>query len=775
VSEEPSPPPARRGRAAAFIAIAAVALAGIGVLLVRRAGPPALPPQVPGTYVGSERCKACHQTEYDRWQGSHHAAAMAVARDGTVLGDFQDARLVHRGKTWRFFRDGQKFMVHAEGPDAEMHDYEVLYTFGVEPLQQYLVGFPRGRFQTLSAAWDTRARTWFYVNPGPEVPPGDWLHWTRGGQNWNAMCADCHSTDIRKHYDPETDGYRTTWSEIMVGCEACHGPASRHLAWAELSPTRRPAVENAGLPTRTAKLAAPELVALCAPCHSRRAQFEDQGTPGGELLDRYLPVLLSPAVFHPDGQILDEDFEWHSFTQSKMYANGVRCSECHDVHSGKRFAEGNALCTRCHRADTYDDPSHHFHAAEWKGKPNAGALCVSCHMPGQNYMRVHFRRDHSIRIPRPDLTTAIGVPNACSSAGCHADRPLKWVQAKYDEWYGKKRKPHVGTVLAAGRKADPKAEQALIKLALDALQPVVARATAVDLLAGYPGPGALGAFQEALTDPEPLVRATAAQRLPGDPAALARLLGPLLEDPVRAVRAQVAARLAGPPSLQLPEAQRKAQSAALEEYVRAQRYTSDLPSGPYNLGNLEVALGRPAEAERQYRRALAIDDQLFAAKANLAMLLAGQGRLDEAETLLRQARAARPNDAGLAFNLGLLLAERGKRDEAEHALREALEADPRLAAAAYNLAVMVGETRPKEAVALARKAAEVDPTVPRYAWTLGYFQSRAGDLTGAAGTLESLLHAHPDYGDARGLLAEVYAGQGRAADAAALLRDRPRQ
>jgi len=155
------------------------------------------------------------------------------------------------------------------------------------------------------------------------------------------------------------------------------------------------------------------------------------------------------------------------------------------------------------------------------------------------------------------------------------------------------------------------------------------------------------------------------------------------------------------------------------------------------------------------------------------MLLAGQGRLEEAETLLRQARATRPKDASLAFNLGLLLAERGKRDEAEHALREALAADPRLAAAAYNLAVMVGESRPREAVALARQATEADPEVARYGWTLGYFQARAGDLKGAAETLESLLRAHPEYGDAWGLLAEVYTRQGRAAEAAALLQRRP--
>jgi len=611
------------------------------------------------------------------------------------------------------------------------------------------------------------------VNPGPDAPPGDWLHWTRPGQGWNAMCADCHSTAVRKRYDPERDAYQTTWSEIMVGCEACHGPGSRHVAWADQPAMGRPSVENAALLTRTSKLSGPELVALCAPCHARRSQLEDQGTPGGELLDRYLPVLLSPGTFHPDGQILDEDFEWHAFTQSKMYANGVRCADCHDVHSGKRHEEGNALCTRCHRADTYDAPSHHFHAAEWKGKPSAGVLCVSCHMPGQNFMRVHFRRDHSMRIPRPDLTATIGVPNACAAAGCHSDRPLAWIQAKYDGWYGKKRKPHYGTVLAAGRRQDPKAEKDLIQLAEDPLRPVVARASAVELLAPYPGTEALAAVEKALSDPEALVRATAAQRVAGGPAELARMLGPLLQDPVRTVRAQAAARLAGAPALLLPEARRKAQAAALEEYVQAQRYMSDLPSGPYNLGNLYAALGRAADAERQYRRALAIDDQLFAAKANLATLLAGQGRLDEAEKLLREAHAARPGDASLSFNLGLLLAERGRLDEAEKMLRAALQADPRQAAAAYNLAVIVGDRRPAEAVALARKAATLQPEAARYAWTLGYFQARSGDLRGAAETLERLVRTHPEFGDARGLLAEVYARQGRTVEARELLRRRP--
>ncbi len=769
------PIPAERGqgrgealhlwRAMGIASTAAIVLSIPLYLVVHGVRSPRETAPEPG-YVGSERCKDCHLKTYEGWKGSHHARSMAVAREDTVLGDFSGATFQHREKTWRFYRRDGKFLVLAEGPEGAMGEFEVAYTFGVEPLQQYLVPFPGGRLQALPAAWDTRARRWFYVNPGPEAPPGDWLHWTRPGQNWNAMCADCHSTALCKGFDPEKGSYQTTWAEIMVGCEACHGPGSRHVAWAQLPAMGRPREENAALAVRTSKLAGPELVARCAPCHSRRAQLSDQGTPGGELLDRYLPALLTPGVFHPDGQILDEDFEWHAFTQSKMYANGVRCSDCHDVHSLKRHREGNALCSRCHLADTYDTPSHHFHEQGRQGTPNAGAQCVACHMPGQSYMVVHFRRDHSLRVPRPDLTAALGVPNACSAAGCHADKPLSWVQRNFDDWYGKKRNSHYGTILAAGRRQDPLAEPELARLSLNQLRPPAVRASAVELLAAYPGPVALETLEKCLADTDPLVRTTAVRRLQvEDPNTLARLLGPLLQDSVRWFRSEAAARLAGLPAQSLPQAQRLAYAAALEEYIAGQRYMSDLPSGPYNLGNLYVALGNPAEAERQYRRAIRIDDQLFMAKANLAGLLANQGRLEEAEKLLREAQATQPGDAGVCLSLGLLLAEAGKPDQAEAMLRAALAADPRLAPAAFNLAVLIGERQPREAVDLAREASRLQPDSARYARTMAFFQVRSGDLDGAADTLQTLLERHPEDSEAPRLLAQVRARQAREAQA----------
>lgn len=685
--------------------------------------PPAATPSG-AAYVGSARCRACHPRAFAAWAESHHAKAMQPARPDTVLGDFGGAILARGGGTWRFRRDGDRFIATGPGPDGLVHDYPIAFTFGVAPLQQYLVAFPGGRLQCLPAAWDVGARRWFHVSRNPDAPPSDWLHWTRGGQSWNAMCADCHSTGIRKGYDPEADRYDTSWAELSVGCEACHGPASRHVAWADRPPMARTPSADVGLLARTTGASSREQVALCAPCHGRRAQFADQGAPGGELLDRYLPSLLAPGVFHADGQIEDEDFEHQAFVQSKMHAAGVRCSDCHDVHSGRRHADGNALCTRCHVAEAYDAATHHFHRAEWRGKPSDAARCVSCHMPGQTYMGVHFRRDHSVRVPRPYLSRATGAPDACGASGCHADRPRAWVEGAYDRWYGTKRMPHYGATLDAGRRGEPASAPALQRLVRDHRRPALVRATALDLLGGERAESAGAVLEGALSDPDPLVRVTAASRLVADPARLSRVLGPLLHDPVRAVRAEAAARLAGEAAAVLPEGQRRAHADALAEYVAAQRYMSDLPSGPYNLGNLRLAQGRAAEAEREYRRALRIDGQFLPAQVNLALLLAGDGREREAEALLRAVHAAHPREATVALDLGLLLAGRGARAEAEAALRAALAADPGLAPAAFNLAVLLGERRAREALRYARLAAELRPDEAAYVDARRFFEAR---------------------------------------------------
>jgi Cytochrome c554 and c-prime len=190
------------------------------------------------SYVGGEACSGCHAPQAQLWKGSHHALAMQKAGEKTVLGEFAGTRVEHFGMTTSFSRSGDKFLVRTEGPDGAVHDYEIAYTFGVYPLQQYLIAFPGGRLQALGIAWDSRPKDqggqrWFHLYPDEKLKPGDPLHWTGHDQTWNYQCADCHSTDLKKNYDLATNTYATSWTDIDVACEACHGPGSRHLAWAK--------------------------------------------------------------------------------------------------------------------------------------------------------------------------------------------------------------------------------------------------------------------------------------------------------------------------------------------------------------------------------------------------------------------------------------------------------------------------------------------------------------------------------------------------------------
>ncbi len=541
------------------------------------------------TFVGREACRPCHEVAFNSWVGSDHDLAMAPADDSSVLGDFDDAAFTSKGITTRFFRRGDGFFVTTQGPDGETADFEITHTFGHDPLQQYLVPFPGGRLQCLTIAWDSVRGEWFDLYPDDEIPPDDWLHWTRAAQNWNGMCAECHSTNLRKGFDASTNTYDTTWSEIDVSCEACHGPGSLHVKWAGVQPMARPAIDDYGLVVPTGDISSRDQVELCAPCHSRRSELGDYDHSSVALLQSHLPSVLEEGLYHADGQILDEVYVWGSFTQSKMYANDIRCSDCHDVHSLELKFERNDLCLQCHRADAYDTREHHFHKKIFEGKDSDGALCVKCHMPEQPYMVIDQRADHSLRVPRPDLSQSLGTPNACSQGGCHDDKPLEWSVDAFTRWYGEAKKPHYGPILAAGREGRLEALAPLIRLAGDELYPAIVRATALSLLGRYPGEESTRAFAVALADPEPLVRHTAAiSFVAATPEDLVGLVAPLLFDPVKAVRMQAAVQLADAPEQLLKPYQREALRETLAEYRQAMEYSLDFAFAGHNLGNLST-------------------------------------------------------------------------------------------------------------------------------------------------------------------------------------------
>jgi predicted CXXCH cytochrome family protein len=661
------------------VAATAVIVLSVPAWVIRRGGAESVGQKLENgaTFVGREACRPCHEAAFTSWQGSDHDLAMDMATEDTVLGDFNNAVFTSKGTISRFFKRDGRFFVNTEGPDGKLGDFEITYTFGHEPLQQYLVPFPGGRLQCLSIAWDTDLDEWFDLYPNQVIPPDDWLHWTRAAQNWNGMCAECHSTNLRKNFDAASNTYHTTWSEIDVSCEACHGPGSDHVAWAAIQPMARPEIEDYGLVVRTGGISSREQVELCAPCHSRRSELGDWDHSTTALLDSHLPSLLEEGLYYADGQILDEVYVWGSFTQSKMYANDVRCSDCHDAHSLKLKFEGNDLCLQCHRADAYDTPDHHFHKKIFEGRPSDGALCVKCHMPERAYMVIDERADHSLRVPRPDLSQTLGTPNACSQGGCHDDRPLSWSVDAFTRWYGQAKKPHYGPTLLAGREGRPEARDGLVRLAGDQLYPAIVRATALSLLGQYPGEESTRAFAIALADPEPLMRHTAVSSVvAASPEELVELVAPLLLDPVRAVRMQAAVQLADIPDRLLKSYQLRALSDALTEYRKAMEHSLDFAFAGHNLGNLAARLGDVAEAERYYRTAISIDDLFYPAKANLAVLLSAQGRNEEAEALLRSILEAYPEQYDVAYSLGLLLAEMGRYQEAESYLARAAAGMP---------------------------------------------------------------------------------------------------
>jgi tetratricopeptide (TPR) repeat protein len=727
------------------LAVIVLAIPLYVVIEVQRKDAATRPADAPLTFVGRGQCVDCHMDAYQKWLGSHHDDAMDHANEQTVLGDFDGAEFEHNGIKSRFFRRDGKYFVSTEGPGGEMAEFEVLYTFGVEPLQQYLVPFQGGRLQALSIAWDVRQGRWFSLYPDANIAADDWLHWTRNGQNWNGMCAECHSTDLRKNFDAESNTYKTQWAEIDVSCEACHGPASKHVEWANIDPMGRPAVNNYALAVNTGDIDNRRLVEICAPCHSRRAEVGDYNHAEVDLLENIQPSLLVEGVYHADGQILEEDYVWGSFLQSKMYANGVRCDDCHDVHSLQLHREGNDLCLQCHEAETYDSYRHHFHQHVVDGEPSDGALCVKCHMPEQPFMVIDYRADHSLRVPRPDLTLDIGVPNSCGQSGCHDDQTAEWADEAYTNWYGQARKPHFGTVLAAARRGAPDAGPGLHALFDSPLQPVIVRATALEALRAYPGQRTDNAFQRALADEEALIRLTAVDVVPDrGPEELVELLAPMLIDPVRGIRIRAAARLGGVGREYLRAHQREALDKELAEYIKATERSLDFTAAGMNLGNLYASQGDAAAAERYYRMAIEVDDLFFPAKLNLAVLESQTGDNAEAERLLREVLADYPEQHDAAYSLALLLVGLDKVDEGLRYLEQAAEGMPRRSRVQYNYGLLLAQLlRDEEAELALRRALDLEPQSFDYLYALIDFYFKRDQFDKALVLADRMIEAHP--------------------------------
>ncbi|RMF43651.1 MAG: hypothetical protein D6753_04590 [Planctomycetota bacterium] len=724
------------------------------------------------SYVGSQVCAECHREQVELYRGSHHDMAMQPANPQTVRANFDNVEIEHHGIVSRAYRDGDRYMIRTEGPDGQMHDYEVKYTFGWEPLQQYMVEFPAPgrqqdgtlpRIQVLRLSWDTGRKEWFYLAPpdvSEKLDPDDDLHWTGIAQRWNTMCAECHSTDYQKNFVPAFEKasksgesnsadssqwypgeYHSTFVEINVACEACHGPASLHV---ELARKWFPGWNRQrGYGLANLKLSAEHQIQACAPCHSRRNVVHPGFRAGHAFYDHYTNELLHEPIYYPDGQILDEDYVHGSFIQSKMYHKNIRCTDCHDPHTARLKHDGNAVCTSCHQhpAAKYDSIGHHFH------QPGSeGAMCVNCHMPATTYMAVDARRDHSLRIPRPDLSTPLEAPNACT--GCHLnpdniaaekgprlklyqdwmaaaregddevrreiERANAWCDAACDRWYGENRRrdPHFGVALHAGQERSDNAVELLSELLSRRgfEGPAIARATALDLLsqidpetAGYEG-------GRSANDDHPLVRTAAARALAsGDnPTRGISYLQNLLTDPVRSVRVEAARNI-----LELPQELVSPDKVgdlrrALEELQEGLKYNNDRAGAHMALALIAERQGRIQQAIRHYENAIAVEPRVAGPRTNLAALLeanlqrqppsnpatasALQERIKELRkeelSLLERDVALLPTAAAIRYRYGLALYLDGQPEKAIEHLVAAAELEPEAAAYAQAAAML---------------------------------------------------------------------------------------
>jgi tetratricopeptide (TPR) repeat protein len=690
-------------------------------------------------FTGNISCQSCHKQEHNEWLTSHHYMAMLPANDSTVYGDFNNATFTADGVTTRFFKREGKFYIHTEDETGAYREMEVKYIFGFTPLQQYLVEFPGGRMQPTRMSWDTKAKKWFNQYAGEKMPAGDWLHWTGNGQNWNTMCASCHSTNVNKGYDELTDTYKTTYNDINVSCESCHGPGKNHIDYVNGSDYKDGKKTEGSLLLLYKTGNRMAAINTCGYCHARRGDITGNPFPGPEVMEDYIPELPTTEFFFADGQMNDEDYNYTSFLQSKMFHRGVQCTNCHNPHTNKLKLDGSLVCSQCHAKDAYESEKHTLHKIG-----SAGVNCISCHMPSKIYMGNDLRHDHSFRIPRPDLTAKYGTPNTCNA--CHSDKSPQWAADAITKGYGKSPGYHWSEDLVAGSLLDAQSEPHLGKLAGDSAVPSIVRAATMRYLGQLNNENAGRTLLNYLGDSSAMVRYTALKGLRNfDPQLWLSAASSLLSDKVRAVRIAAADLYLDIPQNQIPQEHFQAYTNAKSELDRFIHYQTDFAQGNLQAGDYFQRQNDLASAAKYYKRAILKDSQLVNARVNLAANLNATGKNSEALQQLQIASKIQPTSDHIFYTLGLLYSEMGDVKNADAAFRQAVTINPANIRALYNYGLLLSQNgRNGDAEKLFIQALKTEPTNGDvlFAITILYVQEKQFDKAIEKGRILKQFHGN---------------------------------
>lgn len=623
-----------------------------------------------------DNCVNCHTKQVNEWRESDHSKAMSHASEQTVLGNFNNVTTTNFTQTARFYKNNNHFMASLTEA-GKTTNYTISYVFGHFPLQQYLIETEKGRLQVFPFAWDSRSQSnggqrWYPNYQAEDIGEDDRLHWKQPMQNWNGMCADCHSTGLKRNFDTETLAFNSHFDEINVSCVSCHGDMATHTESAKNKPT----VDASHKGYSHTKLSSKEQKAMgqwllekggniaswkeldngeykpanrdnsfmdtCFGCHSLRSPLSDGIAPKEAYLDQFTPSLLLSPLYFADGQIREEVYVYGSFLQSRMYEAGVNCIDCHNPHTMKVKVKGNGLCLQCHSANAYEGEKHTKHVSD-----SEASQCVNCHMPTRTYMGVDARRDHSFSIPTPHISEISGAPNACLN--CH-ENDNTWVSKQLSNWYGRASTlSNNEEKYVAFMHGEVMSKNEILSLAHAKTLPVIKRATVLTSLPTRVKVLSDRDLRTFIRNKEPLLRLAAAQAgraLPTDERLKSYLS--LLSDKYKAVRVAAVNNLIG---FGIDSAAFK---TALNELNTSNEINQWRGEGNLNQSLVEYQLGDINEAEALLKQGIEVDPYFEANYINLAELYRSQNKADLEKQTLVDAVTAVPNSDLVYYSLGML-------------------------------------------------------------------------------------------------------------------------